>query len=193
MADEKSILNNLEIHKDFVIASINPKLYPLSIIFSAAYALLDRAHIIIDGDPNTEILVELKRKNKEESLEELGRDFNDELVNYVVYMIQSIRNKKIREDIMENALKWSPPNSVMPRPDNMAGPQNRPAGVTGASPMAGQQGMQGRQMNSQMPRPGQWSGEAGISDPEGILRVKAPSDAPIDDPENIFKSQSEQR
>jgi His-Xaa-Ser system protein HxsD len=107
MAEENnSILDNIEIHKDFAIISINPKLYPLSVIYSAAYWLLDRVHVIIDGDTETEILVEIRPKNKSKQvdLKEIGYEFNDELINYSVYTVQSMRNKNLREMIMQNAL-----------------------------------------------------------------------------------------
>ena len=72
MIEEESILDNIEVHKKFAIISINPKLYPLSVIYSAAYWLLDKAHVIIDGDPETEILVEIRPRVKNVDLKELG-------------------------------------------------------------------------------------------------------------------------
>jgi len=116
MIEEESILDNIEIHKNFAIISINPKLYPLSVIYSAAYWLLDRVHVIIDGDPDTEILIEIRPKDKESKvdLKEIGFEFNDELINYSVYTVQATRNKKLREMIVENALagnlRTGPPN-----------------------------------------------------------------------------------
>jgi His-Xaa-Ser system protein HxsD len=104
MIEEESILDNIEVHKKFAIISINPKLYPLSVIYSAAYWLLDKAHVIIDGDPETEILVEIRPRVKNVDLKELGYKFNDELINYAVYTVQATRNKKLREMIVENAL-----------------------------------------------------------------------------------------
>ncbi|MBU0666569.1 MAG: hypothetical protein ABIC91_01485 [Nanoarchaeota archaeon] len=104
MIEEESILDNMEIHKNFAIVSLNPKIYPLSVIFSAAYWLLDKAHVIIDGDPETEILVEMRPRDKDVDLKELGNKFNDELINYAVYTVQSTRNKRLREMIVENAL-----------------------------------------------------------------------------------------
>ncbi len=102
---ENSILDNIEIHKDFAIISVNPKLYPLSVIYSAAYWLLDRVHIIVDGDPETEILIEIRPKKDEElDLKEIGYEFNDELINYSVYTVQATRNQKLRERIIDNAL-----------------------------------------------------------------------------------------
>jgi His-Xaa-Ser system protein HxsD len=105
MTEEDSILDNIEIHKNFAIISVNPKMYPLSVIYSAAYWLLDRVHVLIDGDPETEVLVEIRPKKEQKvDLKEIGYEFNDELINYSVYTVQATRNKKLREMIVENAL-----------------------------------------------------------------------------------------
>jgi len=116
MSEEDSILDNIEIHKGFAIISVNPKLYPLSVIYSAAYWLLDRVHVIIDGDPDTEVLIEIRPKDKEQKvdLKEIGYEFNDELINYSVYTVQATRNKKLREMIVENALAGNLRNSPSP-------------------------------------------------------------------------------
>lgn len=101
----KKSLNNIEIHEDekLVLVFINPKIYPLEVIYSAAYAMMDRTYAIIDGDPQKEIFVELKPKDNKINLEALGRDFNNELLNYAVYMIQTARNQTVRDTIIQRA------------------------------------------------------------------------------------------
>jgi len=98
-------INNLEIDKkgDYLIVSINPKIYPLEVIYSAAYVFLDRAYLTIDGNPEEEIFVQMKPKGKE-NLEKLGLEFNNELVNYSVYVVQATRNQPLRKAIIERAL-----------------------------------------------------------------------------------------
>lgn len=114
-----SVLDNIEFHKDFAIVSVNPKLYPLSVIYSAAYWILDRAHVIIDGDPDTEVLVEIrKKKGKEVELKKLSYEFNDELINYSVYTVQATRNKDIRDMVVQNSL-----NGNMKGPSRSQNPQ----------------------------------------------------------------------
>lgn len=100
-----SVINNLEIHKKegYVLVSVNPRIYPLQIIYSAAYVLMDRAYIILGGDPQEEVLVEIRPKSKRESLEKLGREFNNELINYAVYTIQTARNQDVRDAIVRRA------------------------------------------------------------------------------------------
>lgn len=127
---ENSILDNIEVHNDFAIISINPKLYPLSVIYSAAYWILDKVHVIIDGDPETEILVEIRQKNKEEPLDlkEVGYEFNDELINYSVYTVQATRNKRLREYIMENSLSGNTSQNIKgPFPQQREYPKQRRA------------------------------------------------------------------
>ena len=85
------------------IVYINPEIYPLDIIYSAAYVFIDKAYIVLDGDPKKEIKVILKPKT-EYDLNKLGMEFNNELLNYVVYKEQSRKNKGIREAIMQRAL-----------------------------------------------------------------------------------------
>jgi His-Xaa-Ser system protein HxsD len=95
----------MEIHKDkkYVIISVNPKIYPMDMIFSAAYIFIDRAYVIVDGDPNEEIIVQLKAKDKGIDLEKMAREFNTELVNYSFYQAQYVRNNPVREAIIQRA------------------------------------------------------------------------------------------
>ena len=101
---ETSVVNNLEIHKkeNYVLVSINPVIYPLQVVYSAAYTLMDRAYIIIGGDPREEIIVELRPMEKED-LEQLGRELNNELLNYAVYAVHSARNQGVRDAIVQRA------------------------------------------------------------------------------------------
>jgi len=148
MVEDESILNNIEVYKDFVLVSVNPKLYPLSVVYAAAYALLDKVHVIIDGNPETEILVELRAKDKGQDLKELGYLFNDELVNYSIYTVQATRNKKLRESIVEYALRG-----------NLRDTQNADIGVIKIEDPEGIRKVK-------MPE------ESKIDDPEGIFKIK---------------------
>lgn len=105
MTETKS-MSNMEINKKegYALISINPKIYPLDVVYSAAYVLLDKAYIVIDGDPQEEIIVEIRAKEKKDSLEEIGHELNNELINYAVYKTQSEKNKEIRQAIIQRAL-----------------------------------------------------------------------------------------
>ena len=104
--------DNIKVHKegDRILVSVKTGIYPLDIIFSAAYVFLDRAYVIIDGDPEREITVELKPKDGKTDLEKLGGEFGNELLNYSVYKIQSEKNSAIRQAIIQRALMTNDPD-----------------------------------------------------------------------------------
>lgn len=99
-------MENIKIDKrdNAVIVSVNPNIYPLEVVYSAAYMFLDKVYVFIDGNTDKEIFVKLKPKNKGENLEELAGLFNNELVNYSVYVVQAARNSSIRDAIIRAAL-----------------------------------------------------------------------------------------
>jgi len=94
----------MKIENGFAVISVNPKLYSLNVVRSAAYVFLDKAHVIINGDPNSEIIVKLKPKNKNDNLEELALDFQNELLNYAHYSDRVKDNIEIIKMILQTAL-----------------------------------------------------------------------------------------
>ncbi len=96
----------IEQKENQITLSINPKIYPLEVIYSAAYMFLDKAYVMIDGDPETEIIISMKAKENmnKDDLEKIGLKFHNELVNYSVYVVQAARNTEIRKTIVERAL-----------------------------------------------------------------------------------------
>ncbi|MBN2422227.1 hypothetical protein JXB41_03285 [Candidatus Woesearchaeota archaeon] len=98
-------IDNLELHDEegYVAVSVNPVFYPLDIVYSACYIFLDRAYILLGGDPEEEIIVELRPKNPQD-IESLGRDFNNELLNYAVFSINSEKTRPVKEAIVSKAL-----------------------------------------------------------------------------------------
>jgi His-Xaa-Ser system protein HxsD len=106
MAEDVTMQGNLEIHQKegSVLVSVNPKIYPLDVVLSAGYLFTDKNYILIDGDPNEEIIVEIRPKDKKENLTKIGGDFNNELVNYANYAVQTIKNEKLRDAILKRVL-----------------------------------------------------------------------------------------
>jgi len=89
------------------IVSINPKVFPLEVIYAATYVLLDKAYFIIDGDPEKDIRVIIRAKDekaREKELEKIALQLHDELVNYANYVVQAARNQGVREAIIKRAL-----------------------------------------------------------------------------------------
>jgi len=89
------------------VVSINPKVFPLEVVYAACYVLLDKAYFILDGDPEKEIKVIIKSKDKKakkSDLENIALRLHDELINYATYAVQAARNQAVREAIIKRAL-----------------------------------------------------------------------------------------
>jgi len=102
---------NLKVKKGFVILTVNPKIYPLETVYSAAYTFLDKAYILLDGDPKKEIIVKLKPKERYD-LKKLGFKFFDELINYADYRSRAEQTRGIREMLLQRALITNDPSIV---------------------------------------------------------------------------------
>jgi len=122
---EVSIQGNLEMNKEenYITISVNPKIYPLEFIMSSAYIFLDSCYVLVDGDPQEEIIVEIRPKNNE-SLEEIGRKFNNELINYANYTIQATKNKNLREAVVNRVLMTNSENQESCPEPNINDPEN---------------------------------------------------------------------
>lgn len=121
-------LGNIEIDdvNGFAVFSINPEIYPLELVYSAAYIMIDKAFIILDGDPDKEILVEIRKKTEDQNLNELVREFNEELLNYATYKTQTEKNKGIREMILQRVLLTNDPgyfNNPIPKNKEVEDPE----------------------------------------------------------------------
>jgi len=91
--DEK---NNL------VLISVNPQIYPLPVVFSASYMMLDQAFVVVDGNPETEIVVSLRPK-ADQNLEQLAQTFNSQLLNYAVNANESSKTALLRDQLIKQA------------------------------------------------------------------------------------------
>ena len=93
----------------YVSISVNPDIYSLSVVYSASYVFLDKAYVLLKGDPKKEIIIELRLKGDlfkktEGKLDFLGREFLNELINYSFYKQQSDKNNSIRTILLQRAL-----------------------------------------------------------------------------------------
>ena len=97
---------NIKVNKEknYVLVSVNPRFYSAEVALSAAYMFLDKCYVLVDGDPQEEIFIELHPKNKTDLLT-LGRMLNSELVNYANQMMSTIRNQDIRDAMLKKFLK----------------------------------------------------------------------------------------
>ncbi len=96
---------------NLVLLSIDTKIYDLEVIYAASYNFLDKAYIILDGDPEKVVNVFLKGKEKLNNveLEKLGNLFFNELISSDIRMKISKKNKAIREYIVSSALLGASP------------------------------------------------------------------------------------
>jgi len=88
---------------NFVLIEVNPEIYSLDVVYSAAYVLLDRAYIRLDGNPKEKIIVELMPKENC-PLEQLKNEFNNELLSYAFHKSQIENTGEIRKILMQRAL-----------------------------------------------------------------------------------------
>ncbi len=102
----------VELKKDSVIIRVNPGLYSLDAVYSASYVFLDRAYIMLEGDPKKEISVIIRPKDPKTDLEKLGGEFSNELINYSDYQKRSEQTRKVREIILQRALLTNDPFSM---------------------------------------------------------------------------------
>jgi len=102
--DEKNRGMNIRIEEkeNSVLVRINPKIYPLPIIYQAADVFIDKNYVFLDGDPEKEVLVTIKPKDKED-LEKVAGDFHNELLNYSAYFVRAAVNRDLREQMLKRA------------------------------------------------------------------------------------------
>jgi len=103
-------MNNLNTKKEggnFKI-NLNPQLYPLDVIYTAAYVFTDRAYISLEGDKDKEIIINIMPKENEDG-EKLALEFNNELINYTEYKTNFENNKEIRNLILQRAIITNDP------------------------------------------------------------------------------------
>lgn len=110
--EKLNALGNIEYNQkeEYALFAINPQIYPLELVYSASYIMIDKAFIILDGDPQQKILVEIRKKKPEQNIRDLVTEFNEELLNYAVYQIQSEKNRDIREIILQRVLLTNAPS-----------------------------------------------------------------------------------
>jgi His-Xaa-Ser system protein HxsD len=85
------------------VLKIDPRIYPLRVVYSCAYVFLERAYIMLDGDPKRRLIVSIKSKDGGDS-KKLAGEFLNELLNASLRYQISKENRKLREYIVGSAL-----------------------------------------------------------------------------------------
>ncbi len=104
-------MKGMRIEDGVVVLSVNPWLYPIEVVYSAAYVFLDKAYIRLEGDPKSEIIVRIKPK-KDTDLDKMGGEFLNELINYADYRERAKETKAIREALLQRALITNDPGII---------------------------------------------------------------------------------
>lgn len=97
--------------------SLDPGLYPIDVIYGAAYALIDRAFVLLDraevvGGPGVDakksgrflVYLRAKRKVDEAALLKMSGDFGNELLSQALRRKVVKQNSKIIEEIVTQAI-----------------------------------------------------------------------------------------
>jgi len=103
-------IGNMELHSDenYVVISLNPEIYPFNIVKTTSDKMRNKALVEVNETSKKEITIELRPKEKDIDIEELGREFNNELINHAAYKIQADRNKALKEVMAKEALTTKP-------------------------------------------------------------------------------------
>lgn len=92
----------------FVVLKLSPKLYNIESVYSAAYQLIDSAYVVLDGDPDIEIIVRLShkddKKNTKTLLETLAKEYLNHLVNYTYYRMNSKKKELLRTLLLRKSM-----------------------------------------------------------------------------------------
>jgi len=85
---------------------LDEKFYSLEAIYGACYVFVDRAYIFLEdgGKQKVKASFRLKKGGSDKELRTLQGEFLNELLNYVLRVNLSKENKKIRQQIVEQAL-----------------------------------------------------------------------------------------
>jgi His-Xaa-Ser system protein HxsD len=89
-----------------VLISLNPRIYTIQTVMATSYVFLGNTYVLIDGEPEEELIIELKPKHgnpDKKVLEKLARDFMNELVQFTVYENQSKKNAEVKSILFRKA------------------------------------------------------------------------------------------
>lgn len=89
--------------ENYIEIIIDPCIYNINVIYTACYALIDKVYVHMYGDPEFEITVELKPKEKY-NLKKLAMEFENELIKYAFYQKQHNENIGVKVLMLKRIL-----------------------------------------------------------------------------------------
>ena len=88
----------------YCLIRLSSNVYSLDAIKFAVNHLNEEANIIIDSEAKDTILLEMFLKSTNKNIKDVFWKFNETLIAYSTYLIQSDRNKELRNAILKKAL-----------------------------------------------------------------------------------------
>lgn len=86
------------------ILTLNTRIYPIDALLATAYSFLDRAHIVLDGNPEKNITVTIRPKDRRKNASRLAQDFADEITTYAAYKTVAEKNAAVKDAIIHRVL-----------------------------------------------------------------------------------------
>ena len=92
--------------------NINPKIYSMGVIYSTAHSFTGKSYVLLDGDREKNVAVELK-PFENRNLEALGREFGNRLLSHQLYEHKRKENSAIRQLFLYRAIMTNAPEEAM--------------------------------------------------------------------------------
>ena len=99
----KSNIDYYQIKENRIFLRINTSVYSFEVIISTLYPYLEDNYIILDGDRNSTVNVEIKPKRKID-LDEFANEIFNRLFLYNIHEMSQNKNRDIIDNIMKNTL-----------------------------------------------------------------------------------------
>jgi len=100
--------------KNKIVFSLDVTTYSLQAIYATAYSFVDRVYVFLDRKgKKIKVVLESKGNLKKKGLEDLKKEFHNELLNYLLRVEIAKRNQKIRDFIVGTALVSALPTELL--------------------------------------------------------------------------------
>ena len=85
---------------------LEKSLYPLDVVYGAAYVMIDRAYVLLDKDPDGRVLVQIQMRDQAtgDSLVALAGEFSNELLTQAYRRKLTMQHKAELEAIVTQAI-----------------------------------------------------------------------------------------
>lgn len=99
-------VESVEANRRVIVLSLDKGLYPLDVVYGAAYVLIDRAYVLLDRDEAGRIVVRVEAKDEsdEAGLNALAGDFGNELLAQALRRKVTAANRPVIEAIVSAAI-----------------------------------------------------------------------------------------